>query len=358
MDQDGWTPNQGDCNDCDPTVNPGAVDVPGDANPVDHDCDGKYDPPQPCDASLALDDVNASDGAKAIDLCQFTTAAPPTLQQKIWGVISATYVRANGTPFATPGVQVGIQSGWGPSVNPQGGTNMLAISSGNARTASQAGACGSESCMANANGTAPAGFPQDNPSCPPSPDITDDVGLELQIRTPTNAAGYSFDFKFYSMEFPYWVCTSYNDQFIALVSPAPAGAVNGNLCTDSMNNPVSVNFGFFDVCDPTQIGQYAADCKTSSTTCPTTPNPYCPSGNAQLQGTGFDVWDSRYGNAGATSWLAAQAPVTGGQEITLRFAIWDSGDQLFDSTVLIDDFQWIAGPGAVTLSTTRVPNPK
>src|SRR5579863_5599338 len=27
MDHDGWSPNQGDCNDCDPNVNPGAIDV-------------------------------------------------------------------------------------------------------------------------------------------------------------------------------------------------------------------------------------------------------------------------------------------------------------------------------------------
>src|SRR5579859_2098735 len=25
-DHDGWSPNQGDCNDCDPNVNPGAID--------------------------------------------------------------------------------------------------------------------------------------------------------------------------------------------------------------------------------------------------------------------------------------------------------------------------------------------
>jgi len=36
-DGDGYTPNQGDCNDADPTIHPGAPDPPDD---VDSDCDG------------------------------------------------------------------------------------------------------------------------------------------------------------------------------------------------------------------------------------------------------------------------------------------------------------------------------
>ena len=47
-DGDGFTENQGDCNDDDETVHPGAEDV---ANEVDDDCDGDVDePPDPVDA--------------------------------------------------------------------------------------------------------------------------------------------------------------------------------------------------------------------------------------------------------------------------------------------------------------------
>ena len=42
---------------------------------------------------------------------------------------------------------------------------------------------------------------------------------------------------------------------------------------------------------------------------------------------------------------------TGGQEYTLRFAIWDTGDNAWDSTVLIDGFEWIADGGTVTVGT-------
>jgi hypothetical protein len=62
------------------------------------------------------------------------------------------------------------------------------------------------------------------------------------MKSPTNATGYSFLFKIYSSEYPEWVCTSYNDQFIALVEPPPQGVINGNISFDSNHNPVSVQY--------------------------------------------------------------------------------------------------------------------
>ena len=360
MDGDGWTPNQGDCNDCDANVNPGAIDVPGDPKMVDNDCSGTYDPPAPCDSGLALDDLDAKNGARAIELCQFTTATPATPKDKTWGVLEAAYVHADGSAFPNPGAQVGIQPSFGANVHPQGGGRMLLISSGHARTPSQADACGSKDCATTVVSNPPSGFPQDNPNCPPSKYITDDIALEVKLRAPTNATGLSFNFKFYSFEFPEWVCNKYNDQFIALVSPSPAGSINGNISFDSLNNPVSVNLGFFDVCDPLDQVDYASNCQGAS--CPHAPSPYCPKGTSELLGTGFDVWDIGYMgsiSAGATTWLVSQAPVKGGEEVTIRFAMWDTGDQNYDSSTLVDNFAWVATPGVnVPVGTTPVETPK
>ncbi|MBP7292348.1 MAG: hypothetical protein KBB21_37315, partial [Nannocystaceae bacterium] len=115
----------------------------------------------------------------------------------------------------------------------------------------------------------------------------------------------------------------FNDQYIALVDPAPMGSINGNISFDSMSNPVSVNIAFFDVCSG------------------------CALGTGELAGTGFDTWD----DAGATSWLVTTAPVDGGDEFTIRFAIWDTGDSAWDSTVLLDNFRWLAGGGEVDVGT-------
>jgi hypothetical protein len=364
MDKDGWTPNQGDCNDCDPDVNPGAIDVWHPASGSmpgywgDEDCSGMAgDNAMPCDTGLALDDVTPMDGAKAIELC-----AQATMTDRKYGVISATYMRADGTTYS-PGLQAGIEPGFGTNVHVQAGQNMLVLSVGHARTVGQTGACNGISCVTNPTGTPPTGFPEDDPACPPTPAIADDVALELQIRTPTNATGYAFNFKFYSFEYPNYVCDTagYNDQFIALVTPPPKGAyvpsgsTGGNISFDSSGNPVSVNLGYFDVCDPTTPTRFASSCKSSGGACPPLPSPYCPLGTSELDGTGFDVWSSD-GPAGGTRWLQTEAPAAPGSIITIRFAIWDAGNAYYDSTVLIDNFQWLSTGG--TVATTPVPAPK
>ncbi|MBK8943092.1 MAG: hypothetical protein IPM79_37200 [Polyangiaceae bacterium] len=111
-------------------------------------------------------------------------------------------------------------------------------------------------------------------------------------------------------------------------SPPPAGSVNGNICFDSQTNPVSVNIAFFEVCAG------------------------CSLGTTDLIGSGFDNGFGSGGDAGGTSWLQTQAPVTGGETFSIRFAIWDTGDTALDSTAGIDAFDWIANGGTVVVETT------
>jgi hypothetical protein len=157
------------------------------------------------------------------------------------------------------------------------------------------------------------------------------------------------------------------------VNPAPMGSINGNVAFDKNKNPVSVNIGFFDVCNSNDGQDFAqccndmGGCNDGSTSCPSKPSPYCPSGANDLAGTGFDIWGNYTdggdqpspGEAGgATSWLLTQAPITGGEEFDIRFAIWDTGDTNLDSTVLVDNFQWVANGGTVVVGTNPAPNPK
>lgn len=328
-DKDGFSANDGDCNDCDPNVNPGAVEVPTDpmdpmAKQSDENCDGKIDEASaPCDAGLTVGDLDPQKGAAAIGLCKALKQG-----EKGWGIVSAAYTRADGAP-TNPGLSVGLLAKFGNNVSPREGGSLLGLSSGHARDANSNDACFSNSCLNSGTGTAPPGFPQDVPNCSGDTEINDDIALSLKLKAPSNATGYSFDFNFYSFEYPEWVCTSFNDQFIALVNPPPMGSINGNISFDSKKNPVSVNIAFFQVCAG------------------------CALGEQELQGTGFDAWD----DAGATSWLTTQAPVKGGDTIDVRFAIWDTGDQSWDSTVLVDNFKWIATPGT-TVSVNTVPTPK
>jgi hypothetical protein len=61
-------------------------------------------------------------------------------------------------------------------------------------------------------------------------------------------------------------------------------------------------------------------------------------------GTGFDVNASACGHfghsGGGTGWLTMSGNVKGGETMEIRFTIWDTGDQFWDSVVLLDDWQW------------------
>ncbi|NVL73445.1 hypothetical protein HWN77_28220, partial [Escherichia coli] len=72
----------------------------------------------------------------------------------------------------------------------------------------------------------------------------------------------------------------------------------------------------------------------------------CPGGTAELRGTGFGedgTWCEVGGGSkvstsgGATGWLTSKAPVQAGEEFTIEFMIWDTGDGVLDSSVLLDN---------------------
>lgn len=341
-DGDGFTITAGDCNDCDANSNPGALEVipedttgeggaggAGEYVPADEDCDGTPDnlAPPSCDTGIALDSSLPLDAARAIELCK--QAATDT----DWGIVSAQYVRANGTPTSS-NLQNGIMPSFGPNVTPRGGDSLFVISSGRGRIPGQPSACGSATCNGSGAGTPPsAAYPQNAPNCPIGTQINDDVALEATIRAPTNATGYQFDFKFYSFEYPDYICNLFNDQFFALVNPAPMGAMDGNVSFDSNGAPVSVNVAFFTVCAG------------------------CADGELEMQGTGFDSWRGSFddGEAGGTAWLRTQAPVTGGETFSIRFGIFDTQDSALDSTAVVDNFKWIANGGTVNIGTTPTP---
>lgn len=320
VDGDGFTVAGGDCDDCDELANPGAVEI---LNAVDDDCDGTVDNvPEPCDAGLVLDSTNPMDGARALDLCQQTTAMGNT-----WGVLQAQYVRADGSA-AAPTTNVGVSDAFGSNVAPLVGDRLLVLSSGRARAIGQTDACGATSCSEFGAGTSPPGFPASVAGCPTGTSVFDDLALAVTMRVPTNAVGFRYRLDFYTFDYPTYVCDAYNDQYVTLMNPSPPGIANGNISFDSMGSPIGVNTSLLSVCQA------------------------CSGGTAGLAGTGFDTWGAS--PAAATGWLVNQAPVTGGSTITLRFTLYDVNDTGFDSTVLLDGFEWITS-GSVAVGTSAAP---
>jgi hypothetical protein len=282
----------------------------------------------PCDAGLAIDSSDPVDAAQAIDICKI--AAGPS----DWGLISATWVMADGSAAVSLpnyGLGHGILSGFGDNVSVLQGERLLALSTGTARQPADPGYVAVDTGFEKGYaGTHPDGFPKGINTCMglcPVTDIPyDDAALEVVLRVPPAASGFAFDFKFYATDYPYWTCSEFNDWFVAILDPIPDGLPDGNIAFDSMGNPVRVNDDLLNVCAPSTN----APCYT------------CLLGTSELQGTGFE------GHA-ASNWLTASAPAEAGTEITLRFAIFDSGDATYDSTVLIDNFRWLWLPARAWL---------
>lgn len=210
-------------------VNPGAYEFPG--NSVDDDCDGTVDNAvTACDTGLTSNSANGLDYAKAIDLCQTTTENPPIAQKK-WGVISATFYRANGagTPAAN---SRSIRSGYGSGVTPLLGQKLAALSTegGGPGFAQQ-----HEPGLRRVPGRTEHGHHQpgalglaerQRQQLPERARLSDPQGgttandpimLKLRIRVPTNAKSFNVSSFFYSSEYPEWVCSAFNDFFLTLL---------------------------------------------------------------------------------------------------------------------------------------------
>lgn len=350
VDGDGWTKCEGDC--CEDTtqcskpdkVNPGAFEVVG--NQVDDDCDPSTSDTTPvaaCATAAKFTGVTGTDVAKAIDLCQFTTANPPKNVKK-WGVITAAQVLPNGSnPTATAlsemqNYQTAVLVNYGTGgIVPTKGPTMAGISAGRMRdqndpnyvnpnpgTSFSTSASPPPAYLAAHGGNLPASSGC-NGTCPAGSGANDPVNVKLTIRVPTNAQSFSYKFRFFSSEYWSWQCTQYNDFYLALLTSAAAGIpADKNISFDSLNNPVSVNNGFFDLC-------VSKGCNT------------CPAGTSELNGTGMQLSST----GGGTKWLTTTAPVVPGETMTIEFMVFDVSDHILDSLTILDNFQWSLDPSGV-----------
>ncbi|MEM9697124.1 MAG: choice-of-anchor L domain-containing protein, partial [Myxococcota bacterium] len=219
-------------------------------------------------------------------------------------------------------------------VTPFEGERLLLLSSGTARR------------PGDRDHESPAGFDKGYRSpfpegsavtAPACPEVTtgatyDDIALDVVLRPPPGAEGLSFDFVFFTYEWPEYVCSIFNDFFLALLDPPPDGQGSANISFDRQENPVSVNTALVDACS----------C-AGGPPCPGPPPPAppriqfeCPEGDDLLEDTGYET-------RAATGRLRTMVPVTTDSEglVRLRLAVFDSGDPVLDSLVVLDNFRWL-----------------
>ena len=326
------------------TPDPGNFDIPG--NGCDDDGDGIVDNPQgACDTGLPAN-PSATQLAQAIGLC-------PN-KGDTWGVVSAKFTQGYQNNTAPNAKQAGALPKFGTNVSPRQGSSIGIISSGlaAAQDCALGNFNGSFNCAGTGGGAAPPGYPKTVSGCPILNNVNNVMNVVLQVKVPNNAKGFSFDFNFFSGEWPDFVCTEFNDSFVAWLTSAAWKGKSGdfNISFDSQNNPINVNNGFFQVCSP--AGTNCSNMQSPAT---------CKLGESQLIGTGFDdkqdycgTGNSNTTGGGATGWLTTTAPVQPGETITLQFMVWNTGDQAYDSSVLLDNWQWTGADTSVT--TTRPPN--
>ena len=140
--------------------------------------------------------------------------------------------------------------------------------------------------------------------------IYDVTQYKVTLTAPEDAQSFSFDFRFFSAEFPEYIGSEYNDAFYAILE------------AESTNNRAPTNISFDAVGKAIEINNnYFA-------------SPFHP---CSERGTG-------YTNGGSTCWLRTSWPIQGGETFTLTFSVHDTGDQIFTSTVLLDHFKFHNDP--------------
>ena len=142
--------------------------------------------------------------------------------------------------------------------------------------------------------------------------------MQFDTEVPGGTNGFSFDFAYFSAEFPEWVDTAFNDIFLAW---SASETYTGNLCFIN-DQPCTVT----SLCD-------------SDGSCPDLA--YCDDlfgcanpANGELAGTGFD------GVGGATGWFTAQGSAAPLETLQLTFAVFDMTDSIYDTAVLLDNWHW------------------
>ena len=353
-DGDGFGACSGDCcdsvDDClEPAlVNPGAFDVP--ANLVDDNCDGQVDNDAlTCDVGLASNSQSAWHYAQALGICQQTTAAGPGP-----GYISGALLHPSGQDGESSNGHA-LRDGFGTVIKNQEGDRLVVLSSGHAADKNDtnpnfASFQGGQNTGKDA--TAPTDWlAKHGGKFPPAPgcsissnkNANDGQMLSLTLRAPTNANSFTMKIYFLSAEYPEYVCTVFNDYALVLVDSADTeNPADKNIATYTDTNggvwPLSVNIaktvaGLFTACNNGPISQCSGSSQTTG----------CINTN-ELSGTGFDNNASAcgfYGPAGGgTGWLGIQGHVVPGETFTIRMAVWDTADSVWDSMILLDEFTW------------------
>lgn len=152
-------------------------------------------------------------------------------------------------------------------------------------------------------------------------DPEDKMWFSFKLKAPAladgdmaDAKGYSFDFAYFSAEFPEFVDDIYNDMFVVWQASED---YTGNV-TFVDGQPMTVT-ALWPI-------DFEGECLFG--------DPQCQGSDPHLEGTGHIA------DGGATGWYKATSGVKPGETFTLAFAVFDMGDSTYDTTALLDNWIW------------------
>ena len=162
------------------------------------------------------------------------------------------------------------------------------------------------------------------------PTAFDYTELRFTATVPSTVTSVSYDFAFFSTEYPYYFGSPYNDMYVGWLE---SRNWTGNISFDKEGNPISVNAGFLDYRDVPNPGPdtwgYEVDqeCNTPGACVAEELHQTCMKSHA------------------GTAWLTSTVGVEEHEDITMVFAVFDLSDPILDSYVLLDNFTWGCEPG-------------
>ncbi len=133
--------------------------------------------------------------------------------------------------------------------------------------------------------------------------------LRFTAQVPQDVTSFSYDFAFFTTEWPAYAGSSFNDMYIGWLT---SELWTGNISFDQNGNPISLNAGFLAYQDNgANLPEFTGTCMRQ--------------------------------HAG-TKWLQSTTGVVPGETITVVFAIFDLSDSILDSYAFLDNFQWGCEP--------------
>jgi len=246
--------------------------------------------------------------ACALDLCYPTLISSVTVSSVTGDMISESWEAMAG--FGTPG----------NNLVPFAGGSFAALSTGTIQGTPQ-----SDDLQGGATATDPF---------IPGSDIHDVIDLKIVGTAPAGVTGFSFNYIFMSVEFEEWIGSDFNDKFYMILK-AP---------TTTGNVPIVINAGdclnpgaFYDFVD----SKGAKKCFIGINSAFGEP---CTAPVTNIAGTGFECSAQANDHGGSsTGWLTTQWPILPGEPFELVLHVHDTGDGIYDSMVLVDNFAWLSG---------------